>query len=82
LEHVVRRAVIMSDGPEIRPVDLDIQSDTVADTTIRQEVDHLKKIKVIEALRITDGNVTKAAQRLKLSRRQLHRVMKQNGIER
>ncbi len=81
LEHVVRRAVIMAEGTEIRPSDLEIQEEALPVTTIRQEVDHVRKVKVIEALRIDDGNITYAARRLRISRRQLQRLMKRYGID-
>lgn len=81
LEHVVKRAVIMAAGPVIGPADLEIQDDDFPITTIRQETDHVKRVKVIEALRVAGGNVTRAAKRLRMSRRQLQRLMKKNKID-
>ncbi|MRR08941.1 GAF domain-containing protein, partial [bacterium] len=81
LEHVVKRAVIMSAGPVITPADLEIRCDISSPATIREETDQAKQSRLVDALRSTEGNVSKASGQLGLSRRQVQRLMKKYNID-
>ncbi|MCU0607502.1 MAG: sigma 54-interacting transcriptional regulator [Candidatus Edwardsbacteria bacterium] len=80
LEHVVKRAVIMSAGPVITPSDLEIRCDTVPPATIREETDQARRARLVDALRATNGNVSRASAQLGISRRQVQRLMRKYEI--
>ena len=79
LEHVVERAVLMSSGTHIARSDLGLQPPT------EQRIDDMS-IEDVEALLIRkalvrfDGNVSKAAEALGLSRGALYRRMQRYGL--
>ena len=79
LDHVVERAVLMSTGPTIARADLGLQPPT------EQRIDDMS-IEDVEALLIRkalvrfDGNVSKAAEALGLSRGALYRRMGRYGL--
>ncbi|MDI6739546.1 MAG: sigma 54-interacting transcriptional regulator [Candidatus Edwardsbacteria bacterium] len=76
LEHVVKRAVIMAPGVWIEPEDLDIHEEEYPAQPMRHEVDQAKRGKVVDALRMSNSNATKAAGILGVSRRQIQRLIK------
>ena len=92
LENAIERAVLFCDGPRIatRDLPLEIGGDwgDAADEPatlrerIRRETRRLERDAIVEALRETHGNVTRAAQRLGLSRRGLQLKLKELDIRR
>jgi DNA-binding NtrC family response regulator len=79
LEHVVERAVLMSRGPQIARSDLGLQA------AAEQRIDDMS-IEDVEALLIRkalvryEGNVSKAAEALGLSRSSLYRRLQRYGL--
>jgi DNA-binding NtrC family response regulator len=88
LENAIERAILLCEGSVIRAHDL--LPDTPADLAsgaaaplrerIRRATRQIEREAILEALRLTDGNVTQAAQRLGLSRRGLQLKMKELEI--
>jgi DNA-binding NtrC family response regulator len=89
LENAVERSVLLADGTVIEAEDLpgELQRDLGASAgtaermplreRVRRETRRLERDAIREALRATDGNVTRAAKRLGLSRRGLQLKMKE-----
>jgi DNA-binding NtrC family response regulator len=90
LENAIERAILLCDGNVIRAGD--VLPDTPADSPagagtplrerIRRATRQIEREAILEALRLTDGNVTQAAQRLGLSRRGLQLKMRELEIDR
>jgi two-component system NtrC family response regulator len=77
LENRVKRAVIMAENKRVTAKDLDLEKAAVdkRDLNLRKQVENLEKRLVIEALAYTDGNITKAAKLLGISRPHLYSLM-------
>ena len=82
MENCIKRAVIMSDGPMIVPDDLGL------DERVEEEAINLKQITdaaahnaVIKAMARADGNVSKAAEILGVSRPTLYDLMSKHGMK-
>jgi two-component system, NtrC family, response regulator AtoC len=96
LENTVERGVLLADGPRIRSVDLPpellqgaragcAEPGTASGALrgrVRSETRRIEREAIVEALIQTEGNVTRAALRLGLSRRGLQLKMKELEIER
>jgi DNA-binding NtrC family response regulator len=81
VEHAVERAVLMSHGPQIRADDLGLRGR--ADGTSRLEemtLEDAERYLIQKALSRFDGNVSRAAEALGLSRSALYRRLQQYGI--
>jgi two-component system NtrC family response regulator len=80
LESRVKRAVIMAENKRITALDLDLQiaADSARDLNLRKEVESLEKRLVTEALACTDGNISKAAKLLGISRPHLYSLIGQS----
>jgi len=94
LENLIRRAVILSTGPEIRMEDVELERDTQAKCLVTEEVKRLpyKEAKrlvlerfhseyVADGLARSQGNVTQAARECGLERQALQQVMRRYGIK-
>jgi DNA-binding NtrC family response regulator len=88
LENAIERAILLCEGTVIRAHEL--LPETPADSSagegplrerIRRATRQIEREAILEALRLTDGNVTQAAQRLGLSRRGLQLKMKELEIK-
>lgn len=80
LESKVKRAVIMSDGKRINASDLDL-ADTKTEPRsldLKTEVEKLEKKLANEALALSDGNISKAAKLLGVSRPLLYTLLGQS----
>jgi two-component system NtrC family response regulator len=76
LEHRVKRAVIMADGPLIMPEDLELASGAKPrNLNLRDHVQQLEDALLKEALASGDGNVSKAAKLMGISRQQIYNIM-------
>lgn len=77
LENRVKRAVIMTEGKRIASKDLDlvISDGGGRDFNLPKQIENLQKRLVVEALAYTDGNVSKAAKLLGVSRPHLYSLM-------
>lgn len=83
LQNVIERAVIMSQKRKISLENLGAKFETVA-KTIKIEKGpkkSLEKDEVIEAMKASQGNVSRAAQILSTHRRQLQRLLRRYGID-
>jgi DNA-binding NtrC family response regulator len=82
LEHTMERAVLMSAGPQIRAEDLGLRGR--GDGSARLEemtLEEAEKYLIQKALGRYQGNVSRAAEGLGLSRSALYRRLQQFGIE-
>jgi DNA-binding NtrC family response regulator len=86
LEHMIERMVLMVRGTVITRSDVPFANESgrygspVLRRTLRQEKREFERDKLIEALRMTHGNRTQAARALGISRRMLHRKLKQLAL--
>jgi DNA-binding NtrC family response regulator len=90
LENAIERAILLCDGNLIRAHDVlpgasgDAPAPPTAGTPLRERIRRatrqIEREAILEALRLTDGNVTQAAQRLGLSRRGLQLKMRELEI--
>jgi two-component system NtrC family response regulator len=83
MENCVKRAVIMSDGPQIGADDLGIDEAAEPDEPInlRQVRDEAGYSAVIKAIARADGNIARAAEMLGISRPTLYDLMSRHGIK-
>ncbi len=82
LENVMKRAVIMADGPTISAVDLGLAL-VVADAAalnLRQVREEAEKSAVLRVLGRVNGNLSKAAELLGVSRPTLYDLMQRFGL--
>ncbi len=78
LQHSLERAVIMSDNQELTARDLDLNSSLESPMMVNFEnstlrIDELEKSTILKAIERHDGNITKAARELGLTRTALYR---------
>jgi two-component system, NtrC family, response regulator HydG len=78
LQHSLERAVIMSDNQELTARDLELNSSLetpvmVSNESITLRIDELEKSTILKAIERHDGNITKAARELGLTRTALYR---------
>ncbi len=85
LENCIRRAVIMSDGPQILPEDLELedvpQVRVDAELDLRRARDEAEQKVILTALARTNNNILKAAELLGLSRPTLYSLMHRLGLK-
>ncbi len=84
LENRIKRAVIMAEGTKITPADLDLVSGPAKyeGTTLKDVRDAVEKEFVQRALKRHNGNVTRAAAELDISRPTIYELMEKLGIPR
>ena len=92
LENTIERAVLLSDGPSIEVDDLPAEiahpcgglmdPGSSLRERVRSATRRIEREAIVEALTATQGNVTRAAEQLGLSRRGLQLKMKELAIER
>jgi DNA-binding NtrC family response regulator len=77
LAHVIERAVLLSSGDEIRAGSLGLSSGGIGDDSGVDEMslEEVEKVLIAKALKRFDGNVSRAADALGLSRASLYRRM-------
>ena len=76
LEHRLKRAVIMADGPLITAQDLELASGAKPrDLNLRNRLRELESALLKEALATAEGNVSKAAKLMGISRQQIYNMM-------
>ncbi len=83
LENRVKRAVIMADGKNITASDLDLVDNEEEPTVlnIKQAREIAERRALQRALALTDGNITKSAKLLGVSRPTLYDLIKQHNME-
>jgi two-component system NtrC family response regulator len=83
LENCVKRAVIMADGTALAPADLGLQDTAAGEAAmvnLRQVREEAEKQAVIRVLGRVNGNVSKAAEALGVSRPTLYDLMERFGL--
>jgi two-component system response regulator AtoC len=86
LRNSVERMVVLSRGKvlDVKDIPAQVREKKIEDGEIRVDaeltVDEMEKRMVIQALEKTSGNRTKAAEKLGISRRTLHRKLNQYGL--
>src|SRR5579863_7008288 len=77
LENRVKRAVIMAENNRVTAKDLDLEKSggDRRDFNLRKQIESLEKRLVVEALAYTDGNISKAAKLLGISRPHLYSLL-------
>jgi two-component system, NtrC family, response regulator len=80
LENRVKRAVVMAEGQLITAIDLDLAApgETSLDLDLRAQTQRLERRLVQEAMAVSQGNVSKAAKLLGVSRPHLYSITKVN----
>ena len=82
----VRRAVIMAEGTHVRPVDLDIprQSKRAEEGSISLKLNQqrIETDLIMKAFTLSQGNLSRAAHELGISRSTLYRRLRQYGMDR
>lgn len=81
LQHAIERAVIMADSPTLQETDFlfsrkgghSAESDTL-------NLDDVEKAAVVKAIQLHNGNISKAAEELGLTRASLYRRMEKYGL--
>ena len=83
LENRMKRAIVMAEGKVISASDLDLKPVSVAttDLNLRSEVEKLEATLVQKALEVANGNISKAAKLLGVSRPHLYSLMKEQPPE-
>jgi two-component system NtrC family response regulator len=83
LENKVKRAVIMARGALIQPADLEIPWETApkSSPTFKEAKAQLEKEMVLRALTSQNGNVSRAAEELGISRQGLHVLIQKYGLD-
>jgi DNA-binding NtrC family response regulator len=81
LEHVVERAVLMAEGREIRSADLGLSAATAPASAVEEmSLEEVETLLIRKALARFDGNVSRAAEFLGLSRSALYRRLQRYGL--
>jgi len=82
LAHVVERAVLMAAGPAIRLADLGLGASGRGEPRLVEEMslEDVERLLISKALKRFDGNVSRAAEALGLSRPALYRRLEKHGL--
>jgi two-component system NtrC family response regulator len=80
LENRVKRAVIMAEGRLVTPVDLELSAPDRQTPTLRAAKEQTEREMVLAALKKHNGNITRAAAELGLSRQALYEIMVKRAI--
>jgi two-component system, NtrC family, response regulator len=84
LENRIKRGVIMAQGPQLTPMDLELASpyDKYKGQGLREAREALEKDLIQRALKENKGNITRTASELGVSRPTLHELISKYAIER
>jgi DNA-binding NtrC family response regulator len=83
LQHAIERAVIMSDGDTINPDAFFFLNHAQINTTDQSDnynLDEVEKQVILKAINKFDGNISKAAKELGLTRASLYRRLEKHGL--
>jgi DNA-binding NtrC family response regulator len=83
LDHAVERGVLLSPGPLVRAADLGLRAQAQSASTRLEEMnlDEVERYLIQRTLARHDGNVSRAAQALGLSRSAMYRRLQKHGLE-
>jgi DNA-binding NtrC family response regulator len=80
LQHAIERAVIMADSTSLQESDFLFSRKSDGPSTDSLNLDEVEKTAVAKALQLHNGNISKAADELGLTRASLYRRMEKYGI--
>ncbi|MBS1811949.1 MAG: sigma-54-dependent Fis family transcriptional regulator [Acidobacteria bacterium] len=81
LEHTIERAVLMATGPAIRAADLGLRTASESSSSIEElSLEEVEALLIKKSLARCDGNVSRAAESLGLSRSALYRRLEKYGL--
>jgi transcriptional regulator with PAS, ATPase and Fis domain len=80
LQHAIERAVIMADSTSLQDSDFLFSRKSEGTATDSLNLDEVEKAAVTRALQLHNGNISKAADELGLTRASLYRRMEKYGI--
>jgi DNA-binding NtrC family response regulator len=81
LDHAVERAVLMSSGRKVRSSDLGLRTTAEESRTLEEmSLEEVEYTLIKKALARYDGNVSKAAEALGLSRSAMYRRLQRHGL--
>jgi len=81
LDHAVERAVLMTQGAEVRPADLGLRPGTDGPARLEDlSLEEVETFLIKKALARFEGNVSRAADALGLSRSALYRRLQRYGL--
>lgn len=82
MENCIKRAVIMTDGPQITVEDLGLGALHIVEEplNLRQVRDEAEQLALVKALARSDGNVAKASELLGISRPTLYDLMARHNV--
>ncbi|HJU03738.1 MAG TPA: PEP-CTERM-box response regulator transcription factor [Nitrospiraceae bacterium] len=82
LENRIKRAVVMAEGRILQPADLELSGGPMPPpaVTLKEARTQMEKSLIRQALIRTNGNVTRAAEELGISRQTLHESMNKYGL--
>jgi two-component system NtrC family response regulator len=82
LENCIKRAVIMTDGPQVSAEDLGLQASAMEEPiNLRQAREEAEYKALVKALARADGNLVKAAELLGISRPTIYDLMSRHGVK-
>jgi two-component system NtrC family response regulator len=85
LQNRIKRALVLAEGPFIGPSDLELavpsESSVLSGSTLRQARQELEREIIIAKLRETNGNISKAAKALGISRPTLYELMSRYELD-
>jgi DNA-binding NtrC family response regulator len=82
LDHVIERAVLMAQGSQVTAADLGLRSGREASTRLEDmSLEEVEAFLIQKALARFEGNVSKAAEALGLSRSALYRRLERYGLQ-
>jgi len=82
LEHRMQRAALLANGRMVQPDDLELMRSQSANTLSLKEVrDEAEARLVVDTLRRTFGNISRAARELDVSRPTLHDLLRKHAID-
>ena len=80
LENRIKRAVIMAEGPLLTPEDLELTEGGSRSLNLRNHVKEIEGALLREAFAVAEGNVTKVAKLMGISRPQVYTLMEVHNL--
>ena len=82
LEHRMQRAALLTNGRMVQPDDLElVRSQGATTLSLKEARDEAEARLVVDTLRRTFGNISRAARELDVSRPTLHDLLRKHGID-